>query len=235
MTRKVLVVGGSGVFGTRLVHGLLATSDLDVVVAGRDRGRCEAFVAAHDPAQRARLSIAALDASAATAAELRATGAFVVVDAAGPFQGQDLCLPRAAIAGGMHYLDLADGRDFVVRISVLDKAAGVTVLSDGSSTPALSNAALNALTTGSPSSTRLTSSHSDRLRPKSPPMVVTITPCRSVMRRLASLDRLRSEGSELGAKLTEVAVDGAVAHHPLGGVSAVHKLVAGEHAARAGT
>ncbi len=43
MTRKVLAVGSSGVFAARLTDGILATSDLDVVVAGRDRGRCEVF------------------------------------------------------------------------------------------------------------------------------------------------------------------------------------------------
>ena len=34
----MLVVGGAGVFGSRLVGGILRTSDLHVVVAGRGRG-----------------------------------------------------------------------------------------------------------------------------------------------------------------------------------------------------
>ena len=32
---RVLVVGGAGVFGSRLVEGMVATMDLCVVIAGR--------------------------------------------------------------------------------------------------------------------------------------------------------------------------------------------------------
>ncbi len=74
MTRKVLVVGGSGIFGARLADGILATSDLDVVVAGRDRGRCEAFVAAHDDAGRARLSVRVLDIGTVSVGDLVGAG-----------------------------------------------------------------------------------------------------------------------------------------------------------------
>ena len=151
MTRKVLVVGGSGVFGARLADGILATSDLDVIVAGRDRGRCEAFVAAHDDAGRARLSVRVLDTCTVTVGDLVTTGAFVLVDAAGPYQGQDLRLPRAAVEAGMHYLDFADARDFVGGIVALDEAArsaGVAVLAGASSTPALTNAVLDELARG---------------------------------------------------------------------------------------
>jgi len=42
---RILVVGGAGVFGRRLVEGLLATTDLEVVVAGRDVGRATAAAA----------------------------------------------------------------------------------------------------------------------------------------------------------------------------------------------
>ena len=87
----------------------------------------------------------------ATPDTLRAGGAFAVVDAAGPFQGGDYRLPMAAIAAGVHYLDLADARDFVAGFGTLDAAAreaGVIALTGASSTPALSNAALDVLTAG---------------------------------------------------------------------------------------
>ncbi|MEL6422459.1 MAG: hypothetical protein AAFQ42_08455, partial [Pseudomonadota bacterium] len=41
---RVLVIGGYGVFGGRLVDALLETSDVDVVVAGRARSKAERFV-----------------------------------------------------------------------------------------------------------------------------------------------------------------------------------------------
>src|ERR1700686_2412057 len=71
--------------------------------------------------------------------------------AAGPFQGAGYRLARAAIAAGLHYVDLADARDFVAGFGALDaaaRAAGVVALSGASSTPALSHAVLDRLTKG---------------------------------------------------------------------------------------
>lgn len=143
MSRTVLVVGGAGAFGGRLVDGLICTTELDVIVAGRDLARAKAKATACGPRARA----VRLD--AATAEALRATGAFVVADAAGPFQGADYRLARAAIAAGMHYVDLADARDFVAGFAALDaeaRAARVVALTGASSTPALSHAVLDRLT-----------------------------------------------------------------------------------------
>ncbi|MEH3120037.1 MAG: DUF4166 domain-containing protein [Methylorubrum populi] len=141
-------MGGAGAFGARLVAGLAATTDLRVIVAGRDAARAQA-VARTVPDGRGRA--ARLDASRASAADLRALGADLVVDAAGPFQGGAPVLARAAVAAGLPYLDLADGRDFVAAFPSLDeaaRAAGVAALTGASSTPALSNAALDAITEG---------------------------------------------------------------------------------------
>ncbi|MDQ0469154.1 SDR family oxidoreductase [Labrys wisconsinensis] len=149
---RVLVVGGAGVFGSRLVEGLAATTDLAVIVAGRDPGRSAAAAAAvraRYPA--ARIETVVLDVRTATPAELAATGAGIVVDAAGPFQGARPRLAEAAIAAGLDYLDLADARDFVAAFPALDaaaRAAGVVAITGASSTPALSHAVLDALTAG---------------------------------------------------------------------------------------
>ncbi len=142
------MVGGAGAFGARLVAGLAATTDLPVIVAGRDLARAEA-VARTVPEGRGRA--VRLDAARVGASELRGIGAGIVVDAAGPFQGGAPVLARAAIEAGLPYLDLADGRDFVAAFPALDAAArakGVVALTGASSTPALSNAALDALTEG---------------------------------------------------------------------------------------
>ncbi|MFF8800162.1 MULTISPECIES: DUF4166 domain-containing protein [unclassified Methylobacterium] len=141
-------MGGAGAFGTRLVAGLAAGTDLTVLVAGRDLARAEA-VARTVPNGRGRAL--RLDATRVDAAQLRALGVRIVVDAAGPFQGSTPVLARAAIAAGLHYVDLADGRDFVAAFPALDgaaEAAGVVALTGASSTPALSNAALDAITEG---------------------------------------------------------------------------------------
>jgi saccharopine dehydrogenase-like protein len=147
MARTVLIVGGSGAFGGRLVDGLIATTGLDVVIGGRNLDR--AMVRAASLGSRARA--ARLDAAAVTVDELRATRAFVAVDATGPFQGANYRLARAVIAAGIHYVDLADDRDFVTGFGALDaeaRAAGVVALTGASSTPALSHAVLDRLTHG---------------------------------------------------------------------------------------
>ena len=137
MTR-VLVIGAGGVFGSRLCEGLLR-SGFEVVVAGRDRARAGAVEARLRAAfPQGRTEIAVLDTATLTPADLKATGADLVADAAGPFQGAEPVTARAAIAAGLSYVDLADGRDFVAAFPALDaaaKAAGVAALTGCSSTP----------------------------------------------------------------------------------------------------
>ncbi|NBW06885.1 MAG: DUF4166 domain-containing protein [Caulobacteraceae bacterium] len=138
-------MGAGGVFGSRLAKGLVRDG-FAVVVAGRGLARAEAT-----RAEVGAASATALDTRSLIAADLTAIGASIVVDAAGPFQGAEPRVAKAAIAAGLHYVDLADGRDFVAGFGALDeaaKAAGVTALTGASSTPALSNAALDALTEG---------------------------------------------------------------------------------------
>ena len=143
MTR-VLVLGGYGGFGARVSRSL-ADAGYDVVVAGRSLAKAQAFVATD-----LRLIPAAVD-RAAIADALALHRPAILVDASGPFQGMAYDVPAACIAAGVHYLDIADARDFVCGIARLDDAArraGVVVLSGGSSVPALSGAAVRALTTG---------------------------------------------------------------------------------------
>lgn len=149
MSVRVIVIGGTGGFGRRLVDGLAATTDLTIVIASRDRARGAALAATLPPG---RAEAIAFDRNRVTSQELRALGSVAIVDAAGPFQGADYRLAGAAIAAGLHYLDLADGRDFVAGFgTALDaaaRAADVVALTGVSSTPALSHAALDRLTAG---------------------------------------------------------------------------------------
>ena len=150
MTR-VLVIGAAGVFGSRLAEGLLRHG-FEVTAAGRSLDRAQAVASRLRAAfPGATVEAVALDTAAVTPEALRATGATIVADAAGPFQGAGPTTARAAIAAGLHYVDLADGRDFVAAFPMLDDAArdaGVVALTGCSSTPALSNAVLDRLTAG---------------------------------------------------------------------------------------
>ena len=138
---KVLILGGYGVFGARLAR-LLVRDGHEVTVAGRDASRAQRLAD--------ELGCAALQMDRRRDLHLLA-GFELVVDAAGPFHayGEDRYrLPRAAIAAGLHYLDLADNARFCAGIAALDaeaRAAGLCVLSGLSSVPALSSAAVRAL------------------------------------------------------------------------------------------
>ena len=151
-SRRVLVLGGYGAFGGRLVERLAATTGLEIVVAGRSAGSAEAFAEAiriRHPA--ARVTSVGLDARTLDAEALRRRRIWLVADAAGPFQGAAPSVAQVSIAAGCHYVDIADARDFVARFGTLDaaaRAADVLAVTGASSTPALSCAALDALTRG---------------------------------------------------------------------------------------
>ncbi|WP_246499034.1 saccharopine dehydrogenase family protein [Microvirga soli] len=147
----ILVVGGTGAFGSRLVGGLLATTDAAVIVAGRRPHRYADLIdTLRQRYGKDRVEAVALDRDEAFGT-LQHLKSFCVVDAAGPFQNAEPHLARAAIAAGCHYVDLADARDFVGRFRNLDAAAreaGVLAVTGASSTPALSGAVVSALTEG---------------------------------------------------------------------------------------
>ncbi|WP_375460693.1 DUF4166 domain-containing protein [uncultured Enterovirga sp.] len=143
--RRILVLGGYGGFGGR-VSARLAADGFEVLVAGRSRAAAERFCTG-----RPHLIPLALDRDRDLAGALAKHRPFALVDAAGPFQGASYAVAETCIAAGCHYLDLADGRDFVVGIGALDaaaRAAGTAVLSGASSVPALSGAVLRSLTGG---------------------------------------------------------------------------------------
>ncbi len=143
----VLLVGASGVFGRRLAEGIAREPDTRLILAGRDRAPLEAV----RDELGGPVRVARINRTQVSEAELNALGVTVVIDAAGPFQASGTTLVQAAIDAGVHYIDLADGRDFVMTIRRFDKAArarGLSVLSGASTTPALSHAVLDKLTAG---------------------------------------------------------------------------------------
>jgi saccharopine dehydrogenase-like NADP-dependent oxidoreductase len=142
-----MVIGGYGVFGSRLMQLLIKTTSAEVIVSGRDQMKLDAFCSEFGvtPCQLDRDKDDELD---RVLNQLRPT---LIIDAAGPFQtyGTDpYRVARKAITKGIHYLDLADDRGFVLGISTLDSLAKdnqVTALAGASSIPALSAAAIDAL------------------------------------------------------------------------------------------
>ena len=68
----------------------------------------------------------------------------IVIDAAGPFQGSGYEVPLACARASIHYLDLADARDFVTGIAALDQLArdgGVAISASNATSASASVAA----------------------------------------------------------------------------------------------
>ena len=141
---RILVLGGYGFFGTRICTALAADPAVELLIAGRDGVRARALAATLGLREGQAI---ALDAHACEFAQrLEALRIDTLIHTAGPFQRQDYAVPRAAIDAGCNYIDLADGRAFVVGIDSLDDAArarGVTVVSGASSVPGLSSAVID--------------------------------------------------------------------------------------------
>jgi saccharopine dehydrogenase-like NADP-dependent oxidoreductase len=140
----VLVLGGYGFFGRRIAAALAANPSPRVLLAGRDLGRATAATRALGLPSEHAVAIDAHDEHLArTLSRLEVD---VLVHTAGPFQGQDYAVARAAIEAGCHYIDLADGRQFVAGIGALTEgasAARIAVISGASSVPALSSAVVD--------------------------------------------------------------------------------------------
>ena len=141
----VLIVGGYGTFGGRIVELLENEPRLVLFIAGRSLDRARAYCETRDTA-KARLVPTTFDRDGDLSAHLVPLRPHILVDASGPFQtyGQGRYrVIEACIAHGIHYLDLADGSDFVEGVHAFDPAArgaGVFVLSGVSSFPVLTAA-----------------------------------------------------------------------------------------------
>lgn len=146
--KSVVVLGGYGNFGRRIVAALAREQNCRVFVCGRDAQKAKQ-IADQEAGSAEPL---ALDCHAPDFSDsLLRIAPSLVVHTAGPFQGQTYAVPRACIAARAHYIDLADGHAYVCGIRALDQEArhsDVLVASGASSLPALSSAVVDRLRTG---------------------------------------------------------------------------------------
>jgi hypothetical protein len=141
---QVLILGGYGNFGKRIAR-LLTRAGVTVFVAGRSSAKAGALAKAL-PCGLAEA--ATFDVGADLPRQLNLLRPQVVINTCGPFQNADYAVARACIAAGIHYIDLADGRDFVAGIVQLDaeaKKRDVVVVGGASTVPALTAAVIEHL------------------------------------------------------------------------------------------
>ena len=149
-TLIVLIVGGYGTFGGRIVELLENEPCLTLIVAGRSLDRAISYCR-NRPQAKARLVPTAFNRMGDVVDQLAEIRPDLVVDASGPFQtygAQRYRLIEACVANRINYFDLADGSDFVNGVHAFDseaRAGGIYVLSGVSSFPVLTAAVVRHL------------------------------------------------------------------------------------------
>lgn len=143
----VLICGGYGMFGLRLTNNLARHYDIEVTIAGRSIDKARALQTEIATRWHKNIGIAKIDLfDERLALRIGELDVDCVVNASGPFQGQDYRVPQACIEAGVHYIDLADDRDFVANIGKLNDAAlakGLLITAGASTVPGLSSAVVD--------------------------------------------------------------------------------------------
>jgi len=150
VVKRIIVIGGTGHFGGRICRRVVAEKHTELVVTSRSEAAARSLV---DELRKLRpdtaINAACLDLSSADLnADLMSLRPDIVVHTAGPFQGQDYRVARACIAAGSHYIDLADGRDFVQGFDRLHdeaKRRDVLLVSGASTLPGVSSSVIDYL------------------------------------------------------------------------------------------
>ena len=138
--KRVLIIGGYGNFGSFISRSLAKHSNIDLVIAGRSLDKAEAL------AQEINAKAAGIDIHNNFEARLQEIKPDIVIHTSGPFQSQGYDVAEACINCHVHYVDLADGREFVSGIGSLDlkaKQANTLVVSGASSVPCLTSALID--------------------------------------------------------------------------------------------
>jgi len=139
-----VVLGAYGFFGSRICAALARNPRLHLILAGRNANKATALAYQLGLNANHARELDATDPQLDL--QLRKLKVNTLIHTAGPFQGQNYGVARAAIKAGANYFDLADGREFVTGITALDaqaRAANVSVVSGVSSVPALSSAVVD--------------------------------------------------------------------------------------------
>lgn len=140
----VIVLGGYGNFGKRICDQLARNLDVTIIIAGRSANKAKQLKAEllqHHPETTVKTLV--LDRVADDFLEqLKAVKADILIHTAGPFQGQSYYVAKACIAAKIHYVDIADAREYVSNIETLNDEAvknNIVVISGASSVPGLSS------------------------------------------------------------------------------------------------
>jgi hypothetical protein len=138
MAARILVIGGSGYFGRLLVQDLLSFTSASILIGGRNQKHLNEFC----DTNRARLYPIEVDLLRKETIAAALSGVQIAICAAGPFTGLPATLLELCLERRIHYIDLSDDRDFVLRARKVaadsPRADQIAVCSGWSAVPALS-------------------------------------------------------------------------------------------------
>ncbi len=148
--KRIVVIGGTGHFGGRICRRIAGEPNTELVVTSRSQVKAEALVNKLRAANLAAvINAAGLDQSSQDfETDLLALRPDIVIHTAGPYQGQDYRVAKACIQTSSHYIDLADGREFVQGFDVLHdeaKQSDLLLVSGASTLPGLSSVVIDSL------------------------------------------------------------------------------------------
>lgn len=136
--KKVLILGGYGNFG-KLIACRLVSLNINIIIAGRNENKAKKL------ANELNAESAVIDINKDLKDQLNILKPFIVINTCGPFQNSNYFVGEMCIKNKTHYIDLADGRDFVCGIYKLDELAKkykVLCVSGASTVPCLSSAVI---------------------------------------------------------------------------------------------
>ena len=150
--RRILLLGGTGVFGKRLARHLMTWEGIELFVSSRTRAKADRLARELTAGGGIAVHGVALDHRVSLTCRLKEIRPFVVIDCSGPFQSADHDTAEAILKAGAHLVDLADARDYLMqfgsRLDPLARARGLSALTGASSTPTLSACVVEELTAG---------------------------------------------------------------------------------------
>lgn len=143
---KIMILGGYGHFGIKIAEALVK-DNIPIIIVGRDQDKLTnamRYLKQKYPA--ASIAGSCFDVHKSLDEKLKELKPSIIIHTSGPFQNQDYSIPKICIENHVHYLDIADARDYVRDISTLNELAiqnNVIVISGASSVPGLTSAVID--------------------------------------------------------------------------------------------
>jgi hypothetical protein len=137
---RIFIIGGYGNFGQYIARALNANPMIKLIIGGRHLEKANHLRQDLNNIEIETVQCDIFDNFAETLGKIKPQ---VVIHTSGPFQMQNYQVAQACLEHGVHYIDLADSRDFVSNIGQFNDEAlakKILICSGASSVPGLSSA-----------------------------------------------------------------------------------------------